>query len=108
MGWAFCGPNRHGQDTGYGVSATCDEPGCDARIDRGLGYLCGGNYYLHDTEETCAKYYCSEHLVYAEVTDEDGEKRYLQVCSRCAEEITKREEADEDHQTELQDRGDST
>ena len=58
MGWAICGTNRHGQEIGYGVEAECDEPGCTTTIDRGLGYLCGE---MHDDEQTCAKYYWSDH-----------------------------------------------
>jgi len=91
MGWSLCGTNRHGQETGYGVRATCDEPGCDEQIDRGLGYLCGDNYEigdLHDHDNTCAKYYCGKHLIYVKVP---GADRYVQVCSRCAAEIEKRE-----------------
>ena len=93
MGWAHCGPNRHGQQTGYGVSAVCDEPGCDEQIDRGLGYLCGDNYILgalHDHDFTCAKYYCEKHLFYVDV-----ENRGVRVCARCRDEIEKREENDE-------------
>lgn len=108
MGWASCGVNRHGQETGYAIEAVCDEPGCEKEIDRGLGYLCGGNLYLHDTEHTCAKYYCGEHLVIAEIKDpETGELHCVQLCARCAEKLN-REENDEDHQTELRDRGDTT
>lgn len=70
MGWAFCGANRHGQEIGYGVEATCDEPGCDAAIDRGLGYLCGS---MHDDSETCARYYCAAHQV------------CVQRCARCVD-----------------------
>lgn len=108
MGWAFCGQNRHGQETGYGVPATCDEPGCEKEIDHGLGYLCGGNRFLHDTEHTCAKYYCGEHLFFADTVDPDtGERCYVQACSRCVEKL-EREANHEDHQTELQDRSDTS
>jgi hypothetical protein len=40
MGWARY-RNHEGRECGYAVAATCDHPGCTARIDRGLGYLCG-------------------------------------------------------------------
>lgn len=52
-----------GREAGYGVEAECDQAGCDARIDRGLGYLCGQSPDGHrDFEEPgCGKYFCSEH-----------------------------------------------
>ena len=54
-----------GREAGYGVEAECDQPGCDFRIDRGLGWLCGDNPLGHkdDQEPGCGNYYCSEHLV---------------------------------------------
>lgn len=74
MGWAFCGKNDHGQETGYGVEAICDEPGCEAVIDRGLAHVCGR---MHEDSETCHRYYCSEHLIMANVAPGGG------LCSRC-------------------------
>jgi len=78
MGWAFCGTNRHGQEIGYGVEATCDEPGCDAKIDRGLSYACGD---MHDCGETCGQYYCEAHLSTGRLP---GDERNVQMCRRCA------------------------
>ena len=40
MGYACY--ERNGRDQGYGVPAKCDHPGCDADIDRGIAYACGG------------------------------------------------------------------
>jgi hypothetical protein len=59
MSWAF-GTNEYGREIGYGVQATCDFPGCDEKIDRGLGYACGG---MHDSGPTrCGGYFCGRHL----------------------------------------------
>ena len=59
MGWGF-GINQFGREVGYGVEAGCDEPGCDEKIDRGLGYCCGG---MHDGgDHGCGEYFCSDHL----------------------------------------------
>lgn len=62
MGWAYCGTDSEGREIGYGIEATCDEPGCDAKIDRGLGYACG---QMHG-EDTywCEKYFCGKHLFF--------------------------------------------
>ena len=62
-----------GREAGYGVEATCDEPGCTARIDRGLGYLCGTE--PGGDEHGCGGYFCGAHLTYGTV----------QRCGRCAE-----------------------
>lgn len=84
MSWAYCGTNRHGQEIGYGVSAQCDEPGCDSEIDRGLAYLCGA---MHDDGESCNRYFCSQHLV--------GGAYPSQLCFWCAREWDENSE-DED------------
>lgn len=60
MGWAV-GFDEHWQrDIGYGVPATCDYPGCGARIDRGLSYVCGGEPYGGDNG--CGLYFCDKHI----------------------------------------------
>lgn len=53
-----------GREAGYGVEATCDRPGCDVMIDRGLGYLCGRapDGYHSDDEWGCRLYFCGQHL----------------------------------------------
>ncbi|NKU21747.1 hypothetical protein GS907_24615 [Rhodococcus hoagii] len=52
-----------GREAGYGVEAECDRPGCTARIDRGLGYLCGQNPdgYKDAEEPGCGRYFCPDH-----------------------------------------------
>lgn len=49
-----------GREAGYSVEAECDEPGCDAQIDRGLGYLCGTD--PGGSEGSCGDYFCGRHL----------------------------------------------
>lgn len=61
MGWADCGTDSNGRPIGYAFEATCDHPGCDAKINRGLSYACGG---MHGDlgGQACEGYFCSEHL----------------------------------------------
>lgn len=49
-----------GREAGYNVTATCDEPGCNEEIDRGLYYLCGENPLSPDPG--CGGYFCGKHL----------------------------------------------
>lgn len=50
--------------SGYYVIATCDKRGCDAEIDRGLGFLCGSDPHRPgiDVEPGCGRYFCGAHL----------------------------------------------
>jgi len=75
MGWAVGFDPSWGRDIGYGVPATCDEPDCGAKIDRGLGYVCGGDVY--GGQHGCGLFFCTSHLTYG--ADEDDP----QVCGRC-------------------------
>jgi hypothetical protein len=75
MGWGY-GVNTEGREVGYSVEATCDLDGCDAVIDRGLGYCCGG---MHDGgKHGCGRYFCGEHLTMGIPLPE-------QMCDECAE-----------------------
>lgn len=53
-----------GREAGYGVEAECDKPGCDTKIDRGLGWLCGENPdgWRGQDDFGCGNYYCTPHL----------------------------------------------
>jgi hypothetical protein len=65
-----------GREAGYAVQATCDEPNCDAKIDRGMAYCClpvGGG------EHGCGHYFCSDHLTYSL----DVPKGESQSCFEC-------------------------
>lgn len=77
MGWANCGTDSQGRPIGYAHEATCDHPGCNKRIDRGLSYVCGD---MHGADEiSCEKYFCQEHRS-AIIKHDD---RYFDVCESC-------------------------
>ncbi len=59
MGWSIGYDSSWQRDIGYGVPAYCDAPGCNAEIDRGLSYVCGGEPY--GGEDGCGLYFCYEH-----------------------------------------------
>lgn len=67
MGWSIGYDEQWQRDIGYGVPAICDHPDCDAKIDRGLGYVCGGEPYGGD--DGCGLYFCGKHR--------------LIICQRC-------------------------
>ncbi len=62
MGWSIGWDNNWKRDIGYGVPAWCDHPKCHKKIDRGLGYVCGGQPY--GGENGCGLYFCWAHLYY--------------------------------------------
>lgn len=64
MGWAH-GDLADGREVGYAVPTTCEQEGCEAAIDRGLAYLCG-EMHGQDDQHGCGRYFCGEHLFYAE------------------------------------------
>jgi hypothetical protein len=59
MGWSIGFDSRHKRDIGYGVPAVCDYPDCNEQIDRGLGYVCGGEPY--GGERGCGLFFCCSH-----------------------------------------------
>ena len=71
MGWSIGYDSAWRRDIGYGVPAYCDHPRCNAEIDRGLAYVCGGEPYGGDG---CGLYFCYKHLNGAGVG---------QRCARC-------------------------
>lgn len=77
MGWAVGYDASWGRDIGYGVPATCDHPDCSVEIDRGLGYVCGGEPY--GGEKGCGLYFCGNHRHFS-VVDDDPE-----MCQRCCD-----------------------
>lgn len=78
MGWANCGTDRTRRPIGYAHTATCDFPGCKAKIDRGLSFACGG---MHGEDEiSCDKYFCEKHL--SESLERDGMGH--RICAECA------------------------
>ena len=80
MGWAHCGTDDAGRAIGYAIAATCDEPGCDAEIDRGLSYACGG---MHGALEfACDQYFCDSHLVSLVQPSADSAQSQS-ICQQC-------------------------
>lgn len=74
MGWSLGYDSTWQRDIGYGVPAYCDHPKCDAKINRGLGYVCGDDPYGGDVG--CGLYFCEKHR--------RGWRKSHNVCSRCA------------------------
>lgn len=67
-GWVAAQKAFESREVGYLVRAACDQPGCRARIDRGLGYRCGSG--APDTVTNlldaalyggCGGYFCEAH-----------------------------------------------
>lgn len=72
----------NGRDQGYGVPAKCDHPDCDEDIDRGMGYVCGG-----DPTENCGLFFCNKHRSHdkdPEADWSDDNRHDFGVCERCA------------------------
>ena len=84
MSWANCGQDSQGRDIGYAIKATCDDPDCETKIDRGLAYACGGIHGHGDSNGTshgCEGYFCYEHLFVACPDGESGPTgSYCRVC----------------------------
>lgn len=76
MSWAVGYDDNWQRDIGYGVPSICDHPGCKAKIDRGLSYVCGTE--PKGGEHGCGLYFCTDHLRTA------GDHRdNAQLCTRC-------------------------
>lgn len=74
MSWTIGYDEALDRDVGHLVTAYCDHPGCNAVINRGLAFTCGGEFMGGD--HGCGLHFCPEHLTYG-----DGDHR---VCERCA------------------------
>lgn len=72
---------RNGQtiEAGYGVEATCEEPGCTEKIDRGLAFLCGQT--PGGDEFGCGGYFCPQHH-FIGPNAETGD-----LCARCLDKV---------------------
>jgi hypothetical protein len=75
MGWSHGYDGKWNRDIGYGVPATCDFPGCNKKIDRGLAFVCGSEPYGGD--RGCGLYFCNEHREYYP-------RLKVQLCPKCA------------------------
>lgn len=78
MGWSISYDTNWERDIGYGVSAFCDFPKCKEVIDRGLSYVCGGEFCGGDYG--CGLYFCGKHFQYRKPHDYD---QTVQLCPRC-------------------------
>ena len=75
---------------GYGVTTTCEHPGCNKKIDRGMSSACGGEPF---SEYGCDLYFCDKHRcnhigANGSVENCDHEEEcdceFYPVCERCA------------------------
>lgn len=83
MGWGNCGEDSQGRPIGYCHPATCDHPGCDKEIDRGLAYVCGD---MHGEDEfSCEKYFCDAHRICVEIDypTPSSDTICTSVCQEC-------------------------
>lgn len=70
MSWAVGYDWTWQRDIGYGVPAFCDHPGCTAKIDRGLAFVCCGQEPYGG--DGCGLYFCDQHA------------DWMGRCERCA------------------------
>jgi|GEM_PF-1216247 len=93
MGWGNCGTDSKGRPIGYVHAATCDHPGCETEIDRGLAYACGGMHGTNgaagdDLFETvcCEGYFCNKHTTIVTVPHDvnEDEPCSAHICLECA------------------------
>ena len=78
MGWSIGYDSIWERDIGYGVPSICDLPKCDAKIDRGLSYVCGNEPY--GGEYGCGLYFCGLHF---KTRKPHGSDRNMGLCPRC-------------------------
>jgi len=78
MGYAHYKIARGGQtiEAGYGVETVCEQDGCEEKIDRGLGYLCGAE--PGGDEYGCGGYFCGHHLFGSSAPIANG------LCASCS------------------------
>ncbi len=86
MGWMHCGEDSKGRPIGYGEPATCDHPGCDSEIHRGLAYACGG---MHGNNEGCEGYFCEKHKSHYIADNLTGSIYGGSICAACYEAFVK-------------------
>lgn len=92
MGWANCGKDSEGRPIGYAHGATCDQEGCNTKIDRGLAFACGS---MHGSDEvSCEKYFCEAHKTNYVMDSAHG----TTVCNSCAKALIESGEWEEDEE----------
>lgn len=82
MSWEIGWEGSRGRWVGYGVPAHCEHPDCDAEIDRGLSYVCGGEPFGGD--HGCGMFFCTRHLEMRFRGRGSTDAGYRQLCQRCA------------------------
>ncbi len=83
MSWSHCGKDSKGRRIGYAIAAECDHPGCEAKIDRGLEYVCG---LMHGSDQySCERYFCSAHRPHV---IETAQRIIFSVCDECHSMLT--------------------
>ena len=60
MGWSIGWDSTWDRDIGYGVPSICDHPRCNAKIDRGLAYVCCGQH-PYGGDRGCGLFFCYDH-----------------------------------------------
>lgn len=70
-----------GREAGYAVKDTCNQDGCDEKIDRGLACLCGET--PGGDEHGCGGYFCSAHLLIGYFDDDDDGEYHSAPCYLC-------------------------
>lgn len=75
-----------GKQAGYMIEATCEHPGCDQPIDRGLSFACGRD--VGDQGGcSCEGYFCEKHLYVVETLPDTHARtelgQYTQLCAQC-------------------------
>lgn len=81
MGWSIGFDTKWQRDIGYAVPAFCDYPGCDAKIDRGLAYVCGAEQ-PYGGENGCGLYFCDAHRRWHSFRGGDSGRFCLRCISR--------------------------
>lgn len=61
MSWSIGFDDNYSRYIGYGVPSICDKPGCNERINRGVSYVCGGDF--NGGDKGCGLYFCRKHLL---------------------------------------------
>jgi len=77
MGWSIGYDSNWKRDVGYGVPSVCDHPDCNEKIDRGLGFVCGGEPY--GGEKGCGLFFCEKHRFFSKHDDDP------KMCERCCD-----------------------
>jgi hypothetical protein len=80
MGWGY-GIDGNGREVGYNMEATCDFPGCEAEIDRGMDYRCGPlGCETNSLVPGCGGFFCHAHQTIAVASEGAPAEGYCLTC----------------------------